>query len=253
MKALKAYTWLLIAALYLPIAVIVALSFNDSKLPYVWGGLTLRWYEKLFAWGDAWEAVFNSVMVAVAVGAAATFLGVFMAYVLREDRYLAVSQGAMVMPEVSEALAFAAALWLTKSYAGVDLFGPVGVFLAHLAYTLPMAHVMLAPYMSYVSRTVVEASRILGASEARAMFLVVLPILLPAFVATFLIVFANSFDTYVKTAFTTSPDFVTAPILLWTYAARGRGDPTIYALATFMLIPSIAAAVIYFRAVKRYG
>ncbi|MEZ0319132.1 MAG: ABC transporter permease [Pyrobaculum sp.] len=253
MKALRVYTWLLIAALYLPIAVIVALSFNGSKLPWVWGGLTLKWYEKLFSWGDAWKAIFNSLVIAVAVGVTATFLGIFMAYVLREDRYLAVSQGAMVMPEVSEALAFAAALWLAKSYSGLDLFGPVGVFLAHLAYTLPMAHVMLAPYMSYVSRSVVEASRILGASETRALLSVVLPILLPAFVATFLVVFANSFDTYIKTAFTTSPDFVTAPILLWTYAARGRGDPTIYALATLMLIPSIIAAVIYFRAVKRYS
>jgi len=99
----------------------------------------------------------------------------------------------------------------------------------------------------------VEAARILGASELRTMFSVVMPILMPAFVATFLIVFANSFDTYIKTAFTTSPGFVTAPILLWNYAARGRGDPTIYALATFMLIPSLVAAVIYFRAVKRYG
>ncbi|RFA94014.1 ABC transporter permease [Pyrobaculum aerophilum] len=253
MKALRVYTWLLITALYMPIAVIIVLSFNDSRLPYVWGGLTFKWYEALFRWGQAWQAIINSVLIALAVAFVSCFFGIFMAYALRDNRYLAVSQGAMVMPEVSEALAFAAALWLLKSYAHIDLFGPLGVFLAHLAYTLPMAHVLLTPYVAYVGKSAVEAARILGASEMRTMLSVIMPILLPAFIATFLIVFANSFDTYIKTAFSTSPDFTTAPLLLWTYAARGRGDPTIYALATFMLIPSLAAAAIYFRAVKRYS
>ncbi|MCC6031533.1 MAG: ABC transporter permease [Pyrobaculum sp.] len=253
MRLLRLYTWALAAALYVPIGLMVALSFNNSRLPYVWGGFTLKWYQALLGWDQAWQAVFNSVVVALAVSFTATLLGMFMAYVLRQDKYLAVSQVAVVMPEVSEALSFAAALTLVKTYAGVDLFGPVGVFLAHLAYTLPMAHVLLAPYVAYVSRSAVEAARILGASELKTMMSVVLPILMPAFVATFLIVFANSFDTYVKTAFTTSPGFVTAPILLWSYAARGRGDPTIYALASLMLLPSLVAAVIYFRAVKRYG
>jgi len=253
MTPLRIYTWVLIVALYVPISLMVALSFNNSRLPYVWGGFTLRWYEALFGWRQAWQALLNSVVIALAVSLTATLLGIFMAYALRQVKYIAVSQVAVVMPEVSEALAFAAALWLVKTYAGVDLYGPAGVFLAHLAYTLPMAHVLLAPYVAYVSRSAVEAARILGASELRTMFSVVMPILMPAFVATFLIVFANSFDTYIKTAFTTSPGFVTAPILLWNYAARGRGDPTIYALATFMLVPSLVAAAIYFRAVKRYG
>jgi len=253
MKALRVYTWLLITALYMPIAVIIVLSFNDSRLPYVWGGLTFKWYEALFRWGQAWQAIINSVLIALAVAFVSCFFGIFMAYALRDNRYLAVSQGAIVMPEVSEALAFAAALFVVKQATGIDLYGPLGVFLAHLAFALPMAHVMLAPYVAYVSRSVVEAARTLGASEARTAFSVVMPILAPALVAVFLIVFANSFDTYIKTAFTTSPDFITAPILLWNYAARGRGDPTMYALTAFMLIPSLLAAVIYFRAIKRYG
>jgi len=253
MRALRLYTWALIVALYAPVAVIVALSFNASKLPYVWGGFTLKWYESLFAWREAWIALLNSVVVALGVAAASVLLGVFMAYTLRGGGYLVLSQGAIVMPEVSEALAFAAALFVVKQATGLDLYGPLGVFLAHLAYALPMAHVMLAPYVAYISRSVVEAARTLGASEARTAFSVIMPILAPALVAVFLIVFANSFDTYIKTAFTTSPDFITAPILLWNYAARGRGDPTMYALTAFMLIPSLLAAVIYFRAIKRYG
>lgn len=250
---LRVYTWLLITLFYAPIGVVVALSFNDSKLPYVWGGFTARWYQALVQWEQAWGALLNSFAIAIAVALVATALGLFMAYALRKVTHLAISQVAVVMPEVSEALAFAAALWLVYTYTGVNLFGPVGVFLAHLAYAIPMAHVLLAPYVTYVSRTVVEAARILGASEVKAVVYIVTPMLMPALTAAFLIVFANSFDTYIKTAFATEPGFVTAPILLWNYAARGRGDPTLYALATVMLIPSIAAAVIYFRAIKRYS
>ncbi|MEM1734230.1 MAG: ABC transporter permease subunit [Pyrobaculum sp.] len=252
MKLLRAYVWLLAALLYTPIGAMVVLSFNDSRLPYVWGGFTLKWYESLFKWEAAWSALFNSLIVALAVAAVSVGLGVFMAFVLKSNRFLVLSQGAVVMPEVTEALAFAAALLLIKTYAGVDLFGPAGVFLAHLAYAIPMAHVLLAPYVGYVKTSVLEASRILGASELRSVLTVAVPILAPALVAAFLIVFANSFDTYIKTAFTTSPGFTTAPLLLWAFAARGRGDPTIYALATLMLIPSIIAAVIYFRAVKKF-
>ena len=34
--------------LYLPIAVLIVLSFNDSKSRVQWGGFTLRWYQEVF-------------------------------------------------------------------------------------------------------------------------------------------------------------------------------------------------------------
>jgi ABC-type spermidine/putrescine transport system permease subunit II len=64
MTPLRIYTWALIVALYVPIGLMVALSFNNSKLPYVWGGFTLRWYEALFGTpisvGDAVDFGFDA-------------------------------------------------------------------------------------------------------------------------------------------------------------------------------------------------
>ena len=45
---MKFYLALIIAFLYIPIAVLVVLSFNDSRSRVVWGGFTLEWYKTLF-------------------------------------------------------------------------------------------------------------------------------------------------------------------------------------------------------------
>ena len=44
---MKFYLVLIIAFLYIPIAVLVVLSFNASRSRVVWGGFTLKWYKEL--------------------------------------------------------------------------------------------------------------------------------------------------------------------------------------------------------------
>ena len=46
--ASRIYMFLIFAFLYLPIIVLIALSFNNSKTKVVWGGFTLRWYTSCF-------------------------------------------------------------------------------------------------------------------------------------------------------------------------------------------------------------
>ena len=49
---MKFYLVLIIAFLYIPIAVLVVLSFNASRSRVVWGGFTLEWYQTLFQNSD---------------------------------------------------------------------------------------------------------------------------------------------------------------------------------------------------------
>ena len=46
--ASRIYMILIFAFLYLPIVVLIALSFNDSRSKVKWGGFTLRWYTGCF-------------------------------------------------------------------------------------------------------------------------------------------------------------------------------------------------------------
>ena len=50
--------------LYVPIVVLVIMSFNASKLPFVWGGFSLEWYGALFQNADIREGLTNTLLVA---------------------------------------------------------------------------------------------------------------------------------------------------------------------------------------------
>ena len=74
--------WLLWAAslavyafLYVPLAVVVIFSFNDSMLNAEWVGFTLSWYEKLLSDGEMLRAAGNSVAIALLSSMVATVLG----------------------------------------------------------------------------------------------------------------------------------------------------------------------------------
>ena len=72
---------------YLPIAVLVLFSFNESKLNIVWTGFTLDWYGSL--WHDTVlvRALQNSLIVAVFTTLISLVLGTAGAWLLHRYRY----------------------------------------------------------------------------------------------------------------------------------------------------------------------
>ena len=71
-----------LAFLYLPIAILVIYSFNDSRLVTVWGGASLRWYRALSNDSAMLEAASVSLRVAFLSATAATVLGTLAALAL---------------------------------------------------------------------------------------------------------------------------------------------------------------------------
>ena len=63
------------AFLYVPIAVLVIYSFNDSSIPTVWNGFSLRWYSALFENEQIINAALLSLKIALISATLATFLG----------------------------------------------------------------------------------------------------------------------------------------------------------------------------------
>ena len=68
------YVVLILLLLYLPIAVVIAYSFNDTKL-FHWAGCTFSWYGKLFRNQTLINAFFNSLELALISSASAAALG----------------------------------------------------------------------------------------------------------------------------------------------------------------------------------
>src|SRR5689334_7683064 len=68
--------------LYLPIVVLVANSFNESRFGSIWNGFSLKWYEALFESRAIWSAVYNSLIIAISSTFASTLLGGLAAFAL---------------------------------------------------------------------------------------------------------------------------------------------------------------------------
>ena len=76
---MKFYLVLIIAFLYIPIAVLVVLSFNASRSRVVWGGFTLEWYQNLLHNSDVMAALQNTLTIGFASAAIATGIGLLAA------------------------------------------------------------------------------------------------------------------------------------------------------------------------------
>ena len=59
------YMGLIFFLMYLPIAVVIVFSFNESKLPVKFTGFSLKWYQELFHDRAMLEALVNSLILGV--------------------------------------------------------------------------------------------------------------------------------------------------------------------------------------------
>jgi spermidine/putrescine transport system permease protein len=247
-RVLRLYTYALIAAAYVPLAVVALQSFNES--PYIgsWGGFTLKWYQLLPGDERALEALWNSVRVAAASAAVSTLLGVAAALGYRSRRGLSPADylvyPPLVLPEIVEAVALL--MFLTALKAPL---GPLTVFIGHTAFNVAYAYIIAAPSLKGYSR-VEEAARTLGATPAQALLRVTLPLAAPGIASAAMLTFLLSFTDFIKTLFTTGPGFETLPLLIWNRARRpGLSEYSSYsylsAIAVILIASSLLVAVLY--------
>src|SRR3712207_2264838 len=110
------------AFLYLPILLLVAYSFNASRLVTAWGGFSTQWYGALFRNQALMEAAWVTLRIALLSASLATVLGTLAALALtRYGRFFGrtlftgMVYAPLVMPEVITGLA------LLLFFVAVDL------------------------------------------------------------------------------------------------------------------------------------
>ncbi|MCL4186021.1 MAG: ABC transporter permease subunit [Rhodobacteraceae bacterium] len=144
-------------------------------------------------------------------------------------------------------------LWLRTEFGinlrayGFNLFSTTGLILTYLFFQVPLMILIITPAIEGLRREWREAAATLGATGWQYWRMIALPILLPSFLGTFALLFANSFGA-VATAFALAgPQLNIAPILLFSQI-RGDvlGNPGLgYALAFGMIVITGLANAIY--------
>lgn len=233
------YLALVLLVNYLPIAVVVAFSFNDAKLPVAWKGFSLRWYEALIRDAALMEALRNSLLLGLVSSFAAAVIGTLGAIGMARVHYR--SKGMMaylstlpiMLPEIILGMVFMAFFSLLRLP-----FGWTTLIIAHTSFCIPYVFLMVRARLVGIDKSVEEAARDLGATPTRAFFDVTLPLILPAVLSGCILSFAMSFDDVVISIFVNGPTLSTLPIKVYTQIRTGV-TPEINALCTIILITVI--------------
>jgi spermidine/putrescine transport system permease protein len=245
--------WLLGASLgnllflYLPIAVLVVFSFNDSRFSAVWQGFSLRWYRALASDDALMAALQNSLIVGVCATAIATVLGVSAAVCMERlaVRGKRLIEGALVLPLVIPEIMMGVALMLFFVIIKFPL-GLATITIGHIAMNVPVVMIIIRARLRKLDPGLEEAARDLGATPWQAFSRVTLPLLVPAILGAVLMAFTISLDDFIVAFFTAGPGSTTLPLRVYSMV-KSSVSPAINALSAVLVAVSMVLISISLR------
>lgn len=224
------------AFLYLPIAVLVVMSFNASKTPFTWTGFSTRWYGELFSNELIRQGFINTMIVAVGATILATILGTLLAIGVARYFRSSIVEAYALAPAIIPDLALAIGLLALFGLLGVTL-SLFSVLLSHVVFGMAFVAAVVIARLGQTDASLEEASRDLGAGPVTTFTRITLPSLAPAIIAGALLVFTLSLDEFVVAFFTDGPTTPTLPIVIYSMVRFGV-TPEINALAALLLLVS---------------
>lgn len=255
------YLAVIFLLMYLPIAVVVVFSFNESKLPVRFTGFSLKWYEKLFNDDAMLEALVNSLILGVLSCLVSAVIGTLGAVGLTKihSRTKAVLEYISILPLMIPEIILGMVLMAFFYMMNIP-FGMLTLLIGHTVFCVPYILMEVKARLAGMDPGLEEAARDLGASQLRALWDITLPLVMPAVVSGSLLAFAMSMDDVVISIFINGPTLSTLPIKVYTQIRTGV-TPEINALCTILLAFTLAVLVIRgivgyttkVRALKRKG
>jgi len=233
------YIYLVLLLLFLPIFILVAFSFNESKLNVVFTGFTFDWYGRLFENSDLLDAFKNTILIALISTAVSTVLGTLAAVGLQKfnfrgkafiDKLLYIP---IVIPEIVLGIALLSVFTLAKLELSFWT-----VLLAHISFSVPFVTTSVRSTLYAFPKHVESAASDLGASRWQVFWYVTLPMLKPGIVAGALLAFTLSLDDVVISYFAAGPGTNTLPLYIYANIKTGI-SPDVNALTTIMLVITV--------------
>lgn len=229
--------------LYIPVLVLMVFSFNSSKYAIGWKGFSLKWYAELFSNAQLLDAAFNSLIIAFFSATAATILGTLTAFSLFRYDYPGkrLMHSMLFVVIMSPDIVMGVSLLILFVAAGMEP-GFSTLLLAHITFCLPFVAVTVASRLDGFDRHIVEAAQDLGADEFAAFRHIVLPLIMPAILAGWLLSFTLSMDDVIISFFVTGPGFEILPLKIYSMVKLGV-KPVVNALCTIMV--SVTVLIVF--------
>ena len=244
-------TLLTLIFLYAPLIVVAVASFNASKLGNQWQGFSLIWYEKLFQDAKIWEALSNTLIIAIVATLISTVLGTLAALVLYRSKnklkpiYTTLVYTPLVVPDILMGigllLLFVMFISLfgdvVTTLTGLDVgLGFTTIVIAHVTFCLSYVTMVVLGRLQEFDKSMLEAAQDLGASGLYTFLNVTLPAILPGIIAGALFAFTLSIDDFVITFFVKGAGDTTLPIFIESAMKKGRKLPLLNALSVLFIV-----------------
>jgi putrescine transport system permease protein len=228
--------------LYVPIAALILYSFNDSTVPNVWRGFTLKWYAALAQDREILAGLWLSLKIAFFTACGSVVLGTMAAFALVKYRRFAgrtlfsgMVSAPLVMPEVVVGLSLLLMLVSLQGLTGWPERGLMTIWLGHLLLGMAYATVVVQSRLQDLNPQLEEAAQDLGARPHQVFWLVTLPMIAQALASAWLLTFTLSLDDVVLSAFLSGPGATTLPLVIFSRARLGL-DPSVNAVATVIVV-----------------
>ena len=227
--------------LYLPIVALVVYSFNDSPVPNLWKGFTLKWYVKLASDGEMLSGLWLSLKIAFFTAWSSLILGTLAAFALVKYRrfsgrtlFSGMVNAPLVMPEVIIGLSLLLMLVSVQKALGFPERGAMTIWFGHLLLGMAYATVVVQARLQGLNPQLEEAAMDLGAKPFQVFALVTLPMIAQALMSAWLLTFTLSLDDVVLSAFLNGPGSTTMPLVIFSRARLGL-NPSVNAVATVII------------------
>lgn len=246
----RIYLAIIFLFLYLPIGVLIVLSFNNSLSRVKWGGFTTEWYRNLVSDPTIMNAFYTTILITVASSVIATIIGTMAAIGIsamrKRNRHIML--GATNIPLLNADIVTGISLMLL--FVRFTELGTSTVLIAHITFDIPYVILNVLPKLSNTSSHTYEAARDLGATPLYAFFKIVWPDIKPGVFSGFLMAVTMSLDDFSITYFTKGAGVNTLSTMIYTQLRKGI-IPEMYALSTILFFLALVLLLIMnYRSVK---
>ncbi|MCK7610841.1 ABC transporter permease [Roseibium sediminicola] len=256
---IRIYTLLVYLFMFLPVAVVVLLSFNASQFgSFPMTGFSFRWFVELAQNEAILRAFQTSIVLGALTAVISTTLGVLasLALVRYEVPGRNLISTLLIAPILVPEVVLAVALLLFLNFLAINKSFFL-LLMGHVIFTLPFVILVVQARLVGIRRDYEEAALSLGASPVQAFFQITLPLLAPAVFAGMLFAFTISFDDITGTLFWKPGGVETVPTQIFAML-RNSISPEINALGTVMIfltvgLPLLGLAIARRMAMQRGG
>ncbi len=231
-------TFIIIFLLFLPVIILIVVSFSSSGFVLPPKGLTLRWYVKALTYKDFITGMYVSFLVALVSSGLATALGILisLALVRYSFRGRTLLNTFFLSPLMVPTAIMGLAIYIFLVRLGMAE-GVFGLIAGHTILIMPFSIMAISASLRNFDRSLEEAAMNVGAGPGKTFFYITLPIIRTGILAGMIISFINSWNNFALSIFLTTPKWIPLPMQLYSYI-KFEYDPSGAALSTCLIFLS---------------